>query len=63
MVTIWKSVSVCWLILGDAEAPLHKTATSPQNSTVLDEDCLLLYLMFKWSVVHQQQDLENSPFL
>ena len=33
MVTTQKSVSVCWLILGDAEIPLHQTATSHQNST------------------------------
>ena len=52
MVTIQKSVSAC--------CPLHKTATSHQNSTFLDEVYLLLHLMFKWSMVHQEQDLENS---
>ena len=60
MVTTQESVSVCWLILGDAEIPLHQTATSHQNSTFVDEDYLLLHFTFKWSVVHQQQDLEHS---
>ena len=47
MVTTQKSVSVCWLILGDAEIPLHQTATSHQNSTFVDEDYLLLHFTFK----------------
>ena len=63
MVTIQKSVSVCWLSLGDAEIPLHKTATSHQDSTFLDEGYLMLHLMFKWSVVHQQEGLKNSSLV